>query len=168
MQIKTEQLLRQQMILRFLGYYKGKLDGIWAGMTIEAKKAFERDKKFAPAFPNNGLPFADKDTYPKGIGYDRATRLLTCVGLSETVIAEYTALQAESNRQYAAVAAKTTSVAEVTPPVETPTPPAESVETVTPEQRESVEAVPKQTTTTNAPQHTNKQTNQHHNYNKRG
>lgn len=118
MQTKPEQLLRQQMILRHLGHYRGKLDGIWGPMTIEAKQRFERDRKFAPAFPNNGLPFGDRDTYPKGISYNRATRLLDCVGLSETVIAEFNAL-IPGSKPVEAVSAVPVEAVPVADPLET-------------------------------------------------
>lgn len=58
---------RQQQVLTHLGYYAGKIDGIWGPKCIEAKKAFENSGKFNPGLPNGGLPFADKPPYPKGI-----------------------------------------------------------------------------------------------------
>ena len=45
------------MILKALGFYTGKCDGIWSKLTIDAKKEFEADPKFKPAYPNNGMPF---------------------------------------------------------------------------------------------------------------
>lgn len=45
------------MILRTLGFYRGKCDGIWSKQTIRAKQDFEKDPKFKPAYPNNGMPF---------------------------------------------------------------------------------------------------------------
>jgi len=103
MQIKSEHLLRQQLVLKFLNYYKGKLDGIWGPTSIAAKKAFESTRDFAPAYPNNGLPFGDKDVLPKGMSYELPSRLITCVNLSETVIAELSGIKPVEPVKVAAV-----------------------------------------------------------------
>lgn len=76
MQVQPEQIKRQQMILQALGFYHGKLDGIWGPMTIEAKKRFEASPNFRPGIPNNGLPFGDRPPYPAGITMDHTTGLL--------------------------------------------------------------------------------------------
>lgn len=65
-QFKTV-IARQQQILTYLGYYSGKIDGIWGPKCIEAKKQFENLRAFVPGLPNGGLPFADQPPYPKGI-----------------------------------------------------------------------------------------------------
>lgn len=88
MQFKPEQIKRQQMIMRVLGFYTGKIDGIWAQKCIEAKRAWELSGKFNPANPNNGLPFADTDPLPTGMRFDRVSRMFTHRELTETLIAE--------------------------------------------------------------------------------
>jgi hypothetical protein len=70
MEIRKVCLQRQQMILKFLGYYQGKCDGIWSAMTIEAKRNFENSGKFHPAYPNNGMPFDPTSKFPSGIMLD--------------------------------------------------------------------------------------------------
>lgn len=94
MQIKPEQLLRQQLILKFLGFYKHKLDGIWGPASIEAKRAWEQKPSFVPAYPNNGMPFGERDQLPKGMRLNKVSRVFDFVGLSETYIAESTGQQA--------------------------------------------------------------------------
>lgn len=76
MQTDRRQLLRQQVILRALGFYKGRLDGIWGPNSISAKKAFEADISFLPGIPKKGLPFAGTKPLPAGIDIDPATKLL--------------------------------------------------------------------------------------------
>ena len=70
MEIKRECLQRQQMILKFLGYYQGACDGIWSEKTIAAKRDFEVSGKFHPAYPNNGMPFDPTSKLPSGIMLD--------------------------------------------------------------------------------------------------
>ncbi len=70
MEIKRECLQRQQMILKFLGYYQGACDGIWSEKTIAAKRDFEVSGKFHPAYPNNGMPFDPFSKLPSGIMLD--------------------------------------------------------------------------------------------------
>lgn len=81
MQTDKKQLQRQQIILTHLGFYRHKCDGIWGPETISAKKRYEADPSFVPALPNNGLPFGEKEKYPKGIKMDK-DRLLTFVDSS--------------------------------------------------------------------------------------
>lgn len=65
MQTDTKALVRQQLILKQLGFYTGPLDGIWGPVTIEAMRKFEnRLDMFRPARPRGGLPFADGDKLP--------------------------------------------------------------------------------------------------------
>lgn len=78
MQRGNEQLIRQQEIMRVLGYYKGLPDGIWGPDTVEAKKKWELSGKFAPGLPNFGLPLANKGPWPRGVYMDKASGLLTC------------------------------------------------------------------------------------------
>ena len=81
MQIGSDQLLRQQLILQLKGFYSGALDGIWGPKTIEAMSNWER-KGFAPGLPSNGLPLANKGPWPAGIrkGSDG---LLTCAEVEQ-------------------------------------------------------------------------------------
>lgn len=66
MQVTKEKLAAQQLVLFHLGFYKGNVDGIWSTSTINAKRAFEADPSFVPAYPNGGMPFGDRDKLPKG------------------------------------------------------------------------------------------------------
>lgn len=80
-------LVRQQVVLAHLGYYSGKLDGIWSAATIKAKCDFENSGKFVPGIPNRGLPFVSGMPLPKGMFADPIARgLLTATGLTEDVI----------------------------------------------------------------------------------
>lgn len=76
MQVKTEQLIRQQEIMKALGFYHGKIEGIWGPKSIDAKKKFEASPTFSPGIPKNGMPFADHGPYPANIMLDHATGLL--------------------------------------------------------------------------------------------
>ncbi len=60
-------LIRQQQILAHFGFYNGKIDGRWGPKTVEAKKEYERDKRFKPAVPNFGQPISSKPPYPTGL-----------------------------------------------------------------------------------------------------
>ncbi len=68
MQVAPRKVLRQQVILKGLGFYSGPLDGIWGPQSIEAMSKFERRlDMYRPARPVNGMPFAAEGPYPKGI-----------------------------------------------------------------------------------------------------
>lgn len=67
-------LQRQQILLKFLGYYHGKCDGIWGPTTIAAKRKFELSGKFNPGYPNNGQPFPVDGPFPSGIIRDPLKR----------------------------------------------------------------------------------------------
>lgn len=72
MQTQPNQLIRQQMILKELGFYTGPLDGIWGPDAIEAMKRFEnRLDIYRPARPSCGLPFADGARLPAGLWFSR-------------------------------------------------------------------------------------------------
>ena len=90
MQIRKEQLQRQQMIMQALGYYRHKCDGIWGPASIEAKSAWEMDKSFIPGLPNNGLPLGEDDLLPANVGYDAASRLFTHPELTKDKIQSMT------------------------------------------------------------------------------
>lgn len=81
MQTGNEQIIRQQEIMKALGFYTGQIDGVWGPKTIEAKKKWELSGKFAPGLPNFGLPLSDRGPYPRGVFLDKASGLLTCAQL---------------------------------------------------------------------------------------
>lgn len=82
-------LQRQQIVLNKLGYYKGKLDGIWGPASITAKRKFELSGKFSPAIPSGGLPFDLNSKLPKGVLKDPSTPgLITVSGLTDEEIKE--------------------------------------------------------------------------------
>lgn len=100
MQTSKEHISSQQLVLAFLGYYNGKIDGIWSQASIEAKVKFEGDESFVPAYPNAGLPFGTRDKLPKDwyvdkrgnvkhkkLSEEKAKELLTARGpkITETV-----------------------------------------------------------------------------------
>lgn len=64
------QLIRQQEILAALGFYKGKVDGIWGPSSTAAMKQFEADPTFLPGIPNHGMPLSDTGPHPAGIYKD--------------------------------------------------------------------------------------------------
>jgi peptidoglycan hydrolase-like protein with peptidoglycan-binding domain len=71
MQHDNFELRAQQLVLAFLGFYNGDIDGIWSNATIRAMKAFECDDKFLPAVPTQGLPFRLNCRLPKGMYWDK-------------------------------------------------------------------------------------------------
>lgn len=88
MQLKKEQLQRQQVIMTHLGYYRHKCDGIWGPASIEAKKSWEQDASFIPGLPTNGLPLGDRDILPQGMRFSKTERMFTYQGLTDEKIAE--------------------------------------------------------------------------------
>lgn len=70
MQNSPIELRAQQIVLAFLGFYKGPIDGIWSRDSIAAKQKFEFDNSFIPAAPSNGLPFGNRQKLPKGCYWD--------------------------------------------------------------------------------------------------
>lgn len=110
MQINKSEIMRQQLIMAHLKYYKNKIDGIWGPASIAAKKSWENSPAFVPAFPNQGLPFGAKDVLPKGVSFDRKTRIMQCVGLSDTVEAEIMARQSPDSKQAPSAVAPESSV----------------------------------------------------------
>jgi peptidoglycan hydrolase-like protein with peptidoglycan-binding domain len=102
MQIALNQLLRQQVILKGLGFYNGPLDGIWGPQSIEAMKRFERKLDlFRPSRPTNGMPFDSVGPYPKGFSIDKDTLLIHHMSVDELKDEEAKALKviAESGRR---------------------------------------------------------------------
>lgn len=76
MQSSFPQLVRQQLILKAMGFYKGPIDGQWGPNTIDAKKRFESDMTYLPGLPAAGMPFAGQKPWPSGITLDQKTGLL--------------------------------------------------------------------------------------------
>jgi len=66
---------RNQQILKYLGYYKGKIDGIWGKGSMQAKIDFEDSPDFEPGAKNFGGLFDSSLPLPKSIYYnvDRGT-----------------------------------------------------------------------------------------------
>lgn len=80
-------LQRQQIVLKHLGYYHGKCDGIWGPSTTAAKRAFELSGNYNPGYPNNGMPFNHEGPFPKGIMRDYKNKaLITHVDLTDDFI----------------------------------------------------------------------------------
>jgi hypothetical protein len=71
MQTGKVELMAQQVVLAFLGFYTGAIDGIWSDATIRAKRAFEYDDSYVPGIPHNGLPFALNEKLPKGLYWEK-------------------------------------------------------------------------------------------------
>lgn len=87
MQTGKAELMAQQVVLAFLGFYKGAIDGIWSGESIRAKQAFEREDAYVPGVPSSGLPFAQKGKLPKGLYWD-GKRLLNHRSMTPEKMAE--------------------------------------------------------------------------------
>lgn len=71
MQTGKVELMAQQVILAFLGFYNGAIDGIWSDASIRAKRAFECDDAYTRGIPSNGLPFTLHDKLPKDLYWDK-------------------------------------------------------------------------------------------------
>ena len=72
MQMQPFQLIRQQLILKELGFYTGPLDGVWGPDCIDAMQRYEnRLDLYRPARPSCGLPFADGARLPSGLWFSR-------------------------------------------------------------------------------------------------
>lgn len=142
MQIKKPQLMRQQAIMKVLGFYDKKIEGIWGPESIAAKRVWERDPSFIPGLPNNGLPFGEREPLPKQMEYDRDARNLTIAGRSK----EVDELVEEAVRQQQDKPAPKPE--HPTPEPEQPAPePEEETEQPAPEQEGPVETSPQQAKT---------------------
>lgn len=86
MQATPIEMSAQQLVLAFLGFYSGPIDGIWSTDSINAMRAFERDDKFCPGVPTNGLPFPARAKLPKGMYWDK--KLVNHVKMSPERAAE--------------------------------------------------------------------------------
>uniref|UniRef100_A0AB39CE67 Uncharacterized protein n=1 Tax=Pseudomonas phage HRDY3 TaxID=3236930 RepID=A0AB39CE67_9VIRU len=75
MQTGKMELMSQQVVLAFLGYYSGAIDGIWSDASMKAKRAFEADDSYVPGIPSYGMPFALLDKLPRGLKWEK--KLLT-------------------------------------------------------------------------------------------
>lgn len=71
MQTGNAEIRAQQLVLAYLGFYNGVIDGTWSDASIRAMKAFECDDSFLPAVPTNGLPFPVNAKLPKGMFWDK-------------------------------------------------------------------------------------------------
>lgn len=107
MQYSQMELQAQQVVLAYLGFYKGPIDGIWSGDSISAKRRFECDDLFIPAAPSNGLPFAHKCKLPKGMLWDK-DGLLAHRGLTPEKAAEI--LKTQQKQKTASVDGKSKRV----------------------------------------------------------
>lgn len=87
MQYSQTELRAQQLVLAYLGFYKGPIDGIWSGDSISAKRRFECEDSFIPAAPSSGLPFPHRAKLPKGCQWDKEG-LLTHRGMTPERAAE--------------------------------------------------------------------------------
>jgi hypothetical protein len=63
-------IAQTQLALRVLGFYNGRIDGVWGRASAKAKVAFESDPKFAPCTPNGGAPFDLSMPLPACLFYD--------------------------------------------------------------------------------------------------
>lgn len=86
MQYDDIEIRALQLVLAFLGFYPGAIDGIWSGSTITAMKKFEMDDSFLPAVPTGGLPFQVNSRLPKGMFWDK--RLVSHRKLTKEAAAE--------------------------------------------------------------------------------
>lgn len=92
--LKSTQLQNQQLIMAHLGFYRGKLDGVWGPQAIQAKKDWESSGKFKPAFPNSGMPLDPRGKLPTGIIRGTAG-LLKCLSLTSEKEAELLSTKGE-------------------------------------------------------------------------
>lgn len=86
MQVAKEQIERQQLIFKALGFYNAAIDGVWGPETIEAKKKFEASRLFAPGIPNNGMPFITGQQLPAGMSLRRGKIALLYHPLIEALL----------------------------------------------------------------------------------
>jgi len=95
MQTKPIELLYQQIVLKHLGYYSGKLDGIWSAKCRAGKCSFENNPVYVPGLPNRGLPFTIEYLHPlpKGVikipNPDGKGSLLSHVSITDSQMKEY-------------------------------------------------------------------------------
>lgn len=66
MQTMKHQLIAQQVVLAYLGYYKGTIDGIWGPASYEAKRAYDNSETF-DGVPTSGTPFARDVKIPRAL-----------------------------------------------------------------------------------------------------
>lgn len=91
-----ENLERQQLLLKALGFYNGVVNGVWGPDSIEAKKAFEASLQFRPAIPNNGMPFSDTGSLPSGVYRIGSSGLLHHPALDELLKKQHEEAAAEA------------------------------------------------------------------------
>ena len=123
MQYSKAEMMAQQLVLAFLGFYSGAIDGIWSTATIKAMQAFECDDKFLPAVPTTGYPFANRSRLPKGMYWDK--NLVAHVKLTPEMAADLLAKRAPYTPPAPVSAPVVEAVVETVveePVVETPAP----------------------------------------------
>lgn len=89
MQTRTDQIIQQQIVMRHLKHYNGVIDGVWGPDCVMAKRNWEGQRDFAPAYPNGGLPFNPNEPAPKKCSFDRRTRMMTAQGLTPEIAATF-------------------------------------------------------------------------------
>lgn len=104
MQIGSDQLERQQLILQLKGFYNGQIDGIWGPKTIEAMKKWERSG-FAPGLPSGGMPLANKGPWPRGIR-KAEDGLLTCAEVEQKLSEKKVSFKSKASEEVVQSAAE--------------------------------------------------------------
>lgn len=80
-------LQHQQIVLKFLGYYDGRCDGIWGPDSVAAMRRFELSGKFNPGCPKNGQPINNYRKLPAGLYvYDRRNNYISHVDMPDGYI----------------------------------------------------------------------------------
>ena len=108
---------RQQQILTHLGYYSGKIDGIWGPKTIEAKKAFETSGHFKPGIPSSGSPFSFTPPFPHTLTLD-SNYLMHITGVEDDSLPpmdDSVALLVKQAREKASPVTRTVAPVDLTP-----------------------------------------------------
>lgn len=112
MQYEDIEIRALQLVLAFLGFYPGAIDGLWSASTINAMKKFEMDDSFLPAVPTGGLPFPVNARLPKGMFWEK--RLVSHRRLTKEAAAEILTKRSHST---ARVQGQEKAVAKVVEPV---------------------------------------------------
>lgn len=113
MQYAEIEIRAQQLVLAFLGFYPGAIDGIWSNSTIAAMKKFEMEDSFLPAIPTGGMPFPANCRLPKGMFWDK--RLVSHRKLTKEAMEELLNKRSRSLAKTSGQAEKPAPVADVAP-----------------------------------------------------